>query len=144
MSWLKNLGSENKSLNTIHEHFIEMLERGAEAYRHGYEGLFDREEAANHREPLEVAESRTDELMQSIRRELVVHGTVHGASTFPDLLVLMSLAKDAERIGDNSKNLLGLGLLGPDLGDDDERAALQRKGGRLLELRRGPRGLRER
>jgi phosphate uptake regulator len=134
MRWLENLGKETRSLNTIHAHFLEMLEEGAKAYKHGFEGLFDPDGAPGRREALMLAEGRTDELMQAIRRELVVHGTVHGSSTFPDLLVLMSLAKDAERIGDYSKHLLELGALRPNLGDEDERRALKEKGARLLEM----------
>jgi phosphate transport system protein len=134
MRWLENLGKESKSLTTIQAHFLEMLERGAEAYRHGFESLFDPDGAAGRRAALDAAETRTDELMQAIRRELVVHGTVHGSSTFPDLLVLMSLAKDAERIGDYAVHLMDLALLRPNLGDEDEVRALQLKGATLLEL----------
>ena len=55
---------------------------------------------------------------------IVVHGAVHGPTGFPSLLVMMSLAKDAERIGDYAKNLFDLAAAQPDLGSGDERTAL--------------------
>ena len=54
----------------------------------------------------------------------MVHGSVHGASTFPALLVLMSLAKDAERIGDYAKNIFEIACSGAVLGDDEAVRAL--------------------
>ena len=42
-----------------------------------------------------------------------MHATVYGASEFPACLVIMSITKDAERIGDYSKNILDLATFGP-------------------------------
>ncbi|HCK40420.1 MAG TPA: hypothetical protein DHW22_02175 [Planctomycetaceae bacterium] len=59
----------------------------------------------------------TDKLInhaeQQIRREIVVHTTVHGPSSFPQCLVLMSIVKDAERVGDYAKNIFDLAEISP-------------------------------
>ena len=57
-----------------------------------------------------------------IRRELVVHASVHGGVDTPEVLVLMHMVKDLERIGDYNKNIFDLADEGvslaeaPDLG----------------------------
>jgi phosphate transport system protein len=52
---------------------------------------------------------------RDIRRELVVHASVHGAIDTPAILVYMSIVKDIERIGDYAKNLFDLASDGVDL-----------------------------
>jgi phosphate uptake regulator len=52
---------------------------------------------------------------RDIRRELVVHASVHGAIDTPAILVYMSIVKDIERIGDYAKNLFDLASDGADL-----------------------------
>jgi phosphate transport system protein len=52
---------------------------------------------------------------REIRRELVVHASVHGAIDTPAILVYMSIVKDIERIGDYAKNLFDLAADGVDL-----------------------------
>ena len=57
-----------------------------------------------------------------IRRELVVHASVHGGVDTPEVLVFMHMVKDLERIGDYNKNIFDLADEGvslaeaPDLG----------------------------
>ena len=43
-----------------------------------------------------------------IRRELVVHASVHGGVDTPEVLVVMNMIKDLERIGDYNKNIFDL------------------------------------
>jgi phosphate transport system protein len=52
---------------------------------------------------------------RDIRRELLVHASVHGAIDTPAILVYMSIVKDIERIGDYAKNLFDLAVDGVDL-----------------------------
>ena len=60
------------------------------------------------RKDLLDTDRRIDKLEQSIRRQIVVHASVHGAQQIPEMMVLMSVAKDAERIGDYAKNIFAL------------------------------------
>ena len=65
------------------------------------------------REDLFETDKRINHAEQRIRREIVIHATVHGPSSFPQCLVLMSVVKDAERVGDYSKNIFDLAELSP-------------------------------
>ena len=47
-----------------------------------------------------------------IRRELLVHISVHGAADAAEMLVFMNMIKDLERIGDYNKNIFDLALEG--------------------------------
>ncbi len=59
-------------------------------------------------ETLNRTEERTDEAERRIRRLVLVHASVHGAADIPACLMYMSIAKDAERIADLSKNVFGI------------------------------------
>ncbi|MCR5163797.1 MAG: hypothetical protein K6C40_07250 [Thermoguttaceae bacterium] len=60
---------------------------------------------------------------RSIRKELVVHCAVRSVID-PDCLIIMSIAKDAERLGDYSKNIFDMGDLAPCLPEGNERDEL--------------------
>ncbi|MCH2431033.1 MAG: PhoU domain-containing protein, partial [Acidimicrobiales bacterium] len=47
-----------------------------------------------------------------IRRELLVHISVHGTADAGEMLVFMNMIKDLERIGDYNKNIFDLALEG--------------------------------
>ena len=47
-----------------------------------------------------------------IRRELLVHISVHGTADAGEMLVFMNMIKDLERIGDYNKNILDVALEG--------------------------------
>lgn len=57
---------------------------------------------------LYATEERTDEAERRIRRLLLVHASVRGSADLPACLMYMSIAKDAERVGDLSKGLFGI------------------------------------
>lgn len=59
-------------------------------------------------EELNRTEERTDEAERRIRRLVLVHASVHGSADIPACLMYMSIAKDAERVADLSKNLFGI------------------------------------
>ena len=55
-----------------------------------------------------------------IRRELLVHISVHGVADAGEMLVFMNMIKDLERIGDYNKNIFDLALEGVSFrGDED-------------------------
>lgn len=64
---------------------------------------------------------KVNKLERKIRKQVIAHLSVHGTSAdLPYALVLMSLVKDAERIGDYAKNLAEtLDLAGVTLPDDE-------------------------
>lgn len=124
LRWLNKLGGDPTKMDAIHTDFLEMLEDG----RHIFDAASNLLLAGGDPEVIRKDLFRTDERInlteQKIRREIVVHGAVYGSVALPSSLVVMSLVKDAERIGDYAKNLFDLAKLHPDLGEGDGRAAL--------------------
>ena len=55
-----------------------------------------------------------------IRRELLVHISVHGAADAGEMLVFMNMIKDLERIGDYNKNIFDLALEGVTFSEADD------------------------
>lgn len=63
-----------------------------------------------------TTDKRINATEREVRRELVVHVSVHQASTdVPMVLAYMAVAKDVERIGDYAKNMYDLAYQGIDL-----------------------------
>jgi phosphate transport system protein len=124
LRWIQRLGPESRGLTEIHARFLEMLQDGRHIFDAAANSLLGGTDPEVIREDLYRTDIRINETEQRIRREIVVHGSIHGAATFPALLVMMSLVKDAERVGDYAKNLFDLAVLHPDIGDAEERASL--------------------
>lgn len=62
---------------------------------------------------------------RAVRKELVVHTSVRGASAdLPLVLSFMSIVKDAERIGDFAKNIWDIAAAGVDLKDAHDSSVL--------------------
>jgi phosphate uptake regulator len=122
--WLQSLGASSPRLAEIHRHFKEMLQDGRHIFDAAANALLGGADPEVIREDLYATDKRINLTEQAVRREIVVHGSVHGASTFPALLVLMSLVKDAERIGDYAKNLFNVAAARVAFGDEAERELL--------------------
>lgn len=87
---------------------MQMLEDGRHIFDAAANALVGGTDPSVIRADLFATDKRINETEQELRRQIVVHGSVHGPASFPALLVLMSLAKDAERIGDYAKNIFDL------------------------------------
>jgi phosphate uptake regulator len=99
-----------RGADRITEHFGRMLENG----RHIFDAAanaFLGGEPGDVRENLFATDKEINDLERMIRREIIVHCTSHGLSQLPGCLVMMSISKDAERIGDYCKNLFDLAVL---------------------------------
>ncbi len=64
---------------------------------------------------LRALDQKVNALEREMRRDLVVHATVQAGVDTPAVLVFMSIAKDVERLGDYTKNLLDLARDGANL-----------------------------
>lgn len=121
--WLSS-SNEPKGYAEIERRFLEMLEDGRHIFDAAANALVGGTDPETIRDDLFATDARINGTEQRLRRNIVVHGTVHGAHSFPALLVMMSLAKDAERIGDYAKNIFDLAAAGSQVGNAEERAAL--------------------
>ena len=122
--WFQTQGSESSGLSELQRNFLEMLQDGRHIFDAASNALLGGTDPEVIREDLYTTDQRINRTERKIRRALVVHGSVHGRSTFSTLLVMMSVAKDAERVGDYAKNLFDLARLKAELGTADERAAM--------------------
>jgi phosphate uptake regulator len=87
------------------------------------------------RKDVHKTDRRVNKAERAVRRELVVHVSVRGTSADISLvLASMSVVKDAERIGDYSKNIWDIAYSGVDLSDAEDIGALIRYRDRISRL----------
>ncbi len=103
----------------IQRRFAQMLEDGRHIFDAAANALVGGTDPEVIRKDLFATDRRINSTEQEIRRMIVINGTVHGAQNFPSLLVTMSVAKDAERIGDYAKNIFDLAADRARLGKDE-------------------------
>jgi phosphate uptake regulator len=108
--WLKRIDPESSGLSQMMRQFGQMLTEGRHIFDAATNAFLGGTDPEVVREDLFATDQTINELEQAIRREVVVHGSVHGASELPACLVLMSIVKDAERIGDYCKNVFDLAV----------------------------------
>jgi phosphate uptake regulator len=103
---LKAIFRSNDAIAEMGESFSEMLETARELTLSAGEYLF--ESPSRPDEPLSIAERdiALNKLQRRIRKQVIAHLTVGNCETdTPYGLLLMSLVKDVERIGDYCKNI---------------------------------------
>ena len=86
------------------------------------------------RKDLFQTDKRINRAERQIRREIVVHASVHSRVDFCACLVLMSVAKDAERVGDYGKNIFDLAEMTPRPPEGKHREALVELKDRISEM----------
>ena len=109
---LKQLFSAFRSGDVLDRAFSqldEMLDHAQWMFIRANEVLHHKATAAEVRDSLYSRDKSINELLRSIRRKIVRHLTVNPGSEVAASLVLMSVAKDAERIGDYCKNVFEVG-----------------------------------
>lgn len=119
----------------IRAEFGQMLDAGNHIFTAAANALLGGTDLDVIRNDLFSTDKQINRAEQQIRRELVVHATVHGTIAFPSCLVIMSVAKDAERVGDYAKNIFDLADMTPaPLAGDlrDELVAMKDQISRLL------------
>ncbi|MGH3441487.1 MAG: PhoU domain-containing protein [Nitriliruptorales bacterium] len=83
---------------------------------------------------LRETDHRVNQTERQIRRELVVHASVHGSIDIPAILTYMSVVKDVERIGDYAKNIFDLSAEGASFAGAADRDELARYRDRVSEM----------
>ncbi len=107
----KQLFSALKSgeeLDQAFSQFDEMLNHAQWMFLRANEVLQRKGDPDEIKESLYARDKSINELVRSIRRRIVRHLTIHGGDVAA-CLALMSVAKDAERIGDYCKNVFEVG-----------------------------------
>ena len=105
--WLED---EENGLAKILRQFGQMLEDGRHVYDAASNTLLGGADPATVARDLFATDKRINQVEQTIRRELIVHATIAERGDLPVCFALMSLVKDAERIGDYAKNIHDLSV----------------------------------
>ena len=103
--WLKRLGPESSGTQSIMRNFGQMLEDGRHIFDAASNALLGGTDPAVIQDDLWATDKRINHTERKIRRKIVIHGAIHGARELPICLTMMSIVKDAERIGDYGKNI---------------------------------------
>ncbi|HUT90365.1 MAG TPA: PhoU domain-containing protein [Thermoguttaceae bacterium] len=114
--------------------FGQMLDAGRHAFDTAANAFLGGTDVEVIRADLFKTDKRINRAERQIRRQIVVHASVHGAAEFPACLVLMSIVKDAERVGDYGKNLFDLTELAPHAPEGEHRESLVRLKDRISEM----------
>ena len=117
--WLEKMDSESSGAGRIMREFGRMLENGRHIFDTASTALLGGADPEVIRKDLFRTDKEINHLEREIRRELLVHVTVYGTSQMPQALVMMSIVKDAERIGDYCKNIFDLAVVKAKTKDDE-------------------------
>ncbi len=97
-----------EALDQAFSEFDEMLDHAQWMFLRANEVLHRKSEPADVKDSIYARDKSINALLRSIRRKIVRHLTIHGGDVAASL-TLMSVAKDAERIGDYCKNVFEVG-----------------------------------
>ena len=109
---LKQLISALKGADTLDQafsEFSEMLDHAHWMFVRANDVLRREVPAKEVRETIYTRDQAINDLLRSIRRKIVRHLTINPGTEVGACLALMSIAKDAERIGDYCKNVFEVG-----------------------------------
>ncbi len=97
------------ALDQAFSEFSEMLDHSQWMFIRANEVLRRKETADDLHESIYRRDKSINDLLRSIRRKIVRHLTVNPGGDVAACLALMSVAKDAERLGDYCKNVFEVG-----------------------------------
>lgn len=131
---LLGLWHDRSPLTELSKSFDEMLSIAKEMFSMASSYLVDDVDSKSIRQKLVEMDGRLNTLQQVIRRDLLTHISVQGTTAdIVPCLLLMSLVKDAERIGDYCKNIDEIFRHSPSLKDDPLHDDLMEMRGKILE-----------
>lgn len=109
MKWRDLFTGRKGGLDSIEQHLLDMLEADGHTFALATSGVLGSADPAALRQQASDSDHRVNLLVQQVRRELVVHASLHGVDTdVRAMFATMSIVKDIERVGDYAKQLLRL------------------------------------
>lgn len=136
MSW-RSLFTTGDGLERVELRLIEMLRLDQRSFELANQALLHGSNAEQLRRTVSDTDHQVNELVQEIRRELIVHASVREtAAHVPAMFTYMSIIKDIERVGDYAKNILDIAFARADLSaasDLDDLTQHRDAIGQLLE-----------
>lgn len=118
-------GSSDRELEEIEQKIRSMIVDGRHTFDAATDALLAGADPEVIGADIRETDRRINESEREVRRRLVVHVSVHGPKAdLPMVLASMSVAKDAERVGDHAKNIWDLANAVGRLEGDEDREAL--------------------
>lgn len=136
MSW-RSLFTSGGGLDDVEQQLIEMLRLDRHSFELANQALLAGGDPHELRRQVSDTDHQVNELVQQVRRQLIVHAAVREASAdIPTMFTYMSVIKDIERVGDYAKNILDIAVARADrvdAADFDDLAPHRDSVERLLE-----------
>jgi phosphate uptake regulator len=118
-------GGTGRGLDVMIGHVAEMLGHARHIFDEAMSALLAGASPEALADDIFGTDRRINELEREVRRELVVHLSVHGTSDITSVLVVLMVSRKVERIGDNAKNIYDLATYDVDLSHADDAEALR-------------------
>ncbi len=125
----------HSAIESVEETLVRMLLDGREVFDTATDALFGGGKSKETKREVRSTDREINVAQQDVRRDLMVHASVQETVDLPLVLAYMSTVKDAERIGDYSKNVYDLVRYGADFEhaeDRDELAAYRDRVSHLI------------
>lgn len=118
-------GTAGPGLETMIGHVAEMLGHARHIFDEAMSALVAGATPEALADDIFGTDRRINELEREVRRELVVHISVHGTADITSVLVVLMVSRKVERIGDNAKNIYDLATYDVDLSHAEDAAGLR-------------------
>ena len=115
-------------LNAMLDEFTQMMDKTEWMFDAATQVLMGKKPAKEVEKEIYAKDKEVNEHQRSIRRKIIRHLSLQPGADVPACLVLMSVVKDAERVGDYAKNIFDLAVLAPHAPSGEHKA-------RLIELK---------
>lgn len=123
--WRELFGGQPSGLDRVRGRLLDMLEIDRRTFDIATDALLGGTDVSAARTAASDSDHQVNELVQQVRRELVVHASTRGdMGDLPAELLYMSIVKDIERIGDYAKNILDIARAGGSLSTGEDHAEL--------------------
>ncbi|GMQ92535.1 MAG: phosphate signaling complex protein PhoU [Acidimicrobiia bacterium] len=127
-------GGPSNELDEVEASIVGMLRDGNDVFMTATNALFGGGKSKETKEEVRTTDMGINEAEKSVRRSLLIHAAVNQAE-LPLVLQYASIVKDAERVGDYSKNMYDLVKYGANFDGAPDQEDLERyrdKVGRLI------------
>jgi phosphate transport system protein len=114
----------DSAINEVETTLVQMVLDGRDVFDTAMEALFGGGKSKETKRELKSTDRGINTAQRDVRRELMVHASLHDTVNLPLVLAYMSTVKDAERIGDYSKNFYDLVKYGADFENAPDREEL--------------------
>ncbi len=118
----------------VERQIVAMLSDTRHAFDAAMSSLVGGADPATLRDDIVATDRRVNQAESEIRRELIVHASVHGSTEIGVLMAYLLAVKKIERLGDQTKNVFELAEEGVNLVDAPDRDGLIAQRDEISEL----------